>query len=284
VTDRKKGFVYLILAAIFWSSGGVLMKLVSWNGFAISGMRAIIAALVMLPFIKKLEFKFTQKRLLCILAYTGATTIFAVANKHTTAANAILLQYTAPIYACIMGYLFLKEKIYKRDIVAIFIILIGMVLFVKDGLQSGKLFGDFLALLSGVSFAAVGVTLKLEKSEDPMQSVFWGNIVGFLISLPFMRGITLTPRNIGGILALGIFQLGIAYIFYVRGIKYVTALETVLIPMLEPLLNPIWVMLVVGERPGTLAIIGGIIIISGVLVRELARIYSNKNQESKLET
>jgi len=282
LTDRKKGFTYLMLAAIFWSFGGVLMKLVSWNGFAISGMRAIIAAMVMLPFIKKLEFKFTKGRLLSILAYTGATTIYAVANKYTTAANAILLQYTAPIYACIMGYLFLKEKIHKRDIVAIGIILIGMVLFVKEGLQSGNLFGDFLALLSGVSFAAVGVTLKLEKDGDPMQSVFWGNVVGFLIAIPFMRDVTLTPKNITGILILGIFQLGTAYIFYVKGIKYVTALEAVLIPMLEPILNPIWVMFVVGEKPGTLAIIGGFIIISGVLIRELARIYSEKNEAIKL--
>lgn len=281
MTDRKKGIILLLVTATFWSFGGVLMKLVTWNGFAISGLRAIIAAMVIFPFIKKLEFKFTKGRILSILAYTGATTIYAVANKHTTAANAILLQYTAPIYAAILGHFFLKEKIHKRDIVAIVIILLGMILFVKDGLASGNLFGDFLALLSGISFAGVSVTLRLEKDNDPMQSVFWGNIVGFLIAIPFMRNLEITQSNIIGILALGIFQLGTAYVLYVKGIKYVTALEGVLIPMLEPILNPIWVMIFVGEKPGKFAIIGGIIIIVGVLLREISRIYCEKKEKNE---
>ena len=276
--ERKKGIILVVMASVFWSIGGLLMKMVTWNGFAISGIRAIIAAMIIFPFIKKLDFKFTKMRIISIIAYTGATTIFALANKHTTAANAILLQYTAPIYAAIMGYFFLKEKIYKKDIFAIIIIMIGMILFVKDGLKSGNLFGDFLGLLSGISFAGVSVTLRMDKDNDPMQNVFWGNIVGFIIAIPFMKGIELTTPNIIGALSLGIFQLGTAYVLYVKGLKYVSALEGVLIPMLEPILNPIWVMLVVGEKPGTLAIIGGVIIISGVLIREIFKIYSEKKE------
>ncbi|MGF6905947.1 DMT family transporter [Fusobacterium sp. PH5-44] len=276
--ERKKGIILVVMASVFWSMGGLLMKMVTWNGFAISGIRAIIAAMVIFPFIKKLNFKFTRGRILSIIAYTGATTVYAVANKYTTAANAILLQYTAPIYAAIMGYFFLKEKIHKRDIFAIGIILFGMILFVKDGLASGNLLGDGLALLSGVAFAGVSVTLRLEKDNDPMQNVFWGNIVGFLVSIPFIGNLEISSMNIIGILALGIFQLGTAYVFFVKGIKYVTALEGVLIPMLEPILNPIWVMFFIGEIPSKMAVCGGAIIIFGVLIREILRIYTEKKE------
>jgi drug/metabolite transporter (DMT)-like permease len=269
LTDRKKGFVLLIIASILWSTGGMLLKLVSWNGFAVGGFRSLVSAVFISFFAKGINLKFTKWRVIAMVSYASTVILFAVANKMTTAANAIMLQYTAPVYAAIFGARILGEKLRKRDILSIVVVLSGMVLFAAEGLQGGHFFGDTLAILSGVTFAMVAVALKVEKDVDPVQNIFWGNVLAFAISVPFMRDITLTFYNISGVILLGIFQLGLAYVLYARGMRYVTALEGSIIPMFEPILNPVWVFLSIGETPGHLAILGGAVIIFGIFMREI---------------
>ncbi len=269
-SNRQKGIVLLLLTAVLWSLGGMLIKGVTWNGIAVAGMRSAIAACVILCFIGKPNFKFTLPRIGATISYAATVLLFVMATKMTTAANAILLQYTAPIYAALLGAWLLKERVYKKDIMCIVVIFCGMILFFVDGLKGGNIVGDLFALLSGVSFGVMSVFMRMEKDNDPMQSVFWGNILTFMITAPFMRELTFTMPNVVGILLLGIFQLGLSYVIYSKAIKHVTALEAVLIPIVEPLLNPIWVMLLQKEVPTLYAIIGGSIVLIGVTVRAIS--------------
>lgn len=268
-SDRQKGILLLLATAILWSMGGIFIKTITWNGYAVAGLRSLVAAITILFFIKKPSFKFTPARIASILAYAGTVCFFTIATKQTTAANAILLQYTAPIYAAILGFVFLKEPIKKRDIFSIIVIFAGMLIFLSDSLSVGHLYGDILGLLSGVAFGTLSVTLRLEKSIDPLQNVFWGNILSFFIMLPFMGSVTFTQQNTIFILILGIFQLGLPYILYTKGIQKVTALEGTIIPVLEPILNPVWVILFQGEIPSFATILGGLIVVLGVTGREV---------------
>ncbi|MDF2613569.1 MAG: protein of unknown function transrane [Clostridia bacterium] len=265
--NRQKGIFLLVGTAVLWSLGGVLIKGVTWNGTAVAGIRSIIAACVILCFMGKPNFKFTWPRIGAIVSYAATVLLFVIATKKTTAANAILLQYTAPIYTAILGTWLLKERVYKKDITCIFIIFAGMILFFIDSLKAGNILGDLFALLSGVSFGFMSVFMRIEKDNAPMQSVFWGNILAFIITIPFMGGIVITVPSIIGILLLGVFQLGLSYVLYSKAIKHVSALEAVLIPIIEPILNPIWVMLLQKEVPSLYAVIGGMIVIIGVTVR-----------------
>jgi drug/metabolite transporter (DMT)-like permease len=265
--ERNQAIGFLAIAATLWSSGGLLIKLISWNPLAIAGVRSGIAALVMLIFQRKLCFQLSIPKVLGALAYAGTVTLFVTANKFTTAANAILLQYTAPIYTAMLSAWLLKEKASKLDWLTIGIVLGGMGLFFVDKLSMGNIAGNICGILSGISFALTAISLRKQKDDSPIDSVILGNLITFFIGLPFMFQATPSLKSWLPLIILGIFQLGISYIFYASAIRYVTALEAILIPIIEPILNPIWVFLAFGEIPGTWAFVGGIIVLAAVTGR-----------------
>ncbi len=191
--------------------------------------------------------------------------LFVTATKMTTAANAILLQYSAPIWVAILSGVLLKEKIQRREWVTIAVVMGGMVLFFMGDLQTGAMLGNGLAVLSGVAFAGAIVSLKMVQDSSPAEIQILGNVMTFLVCLPFLSGITLDSKSILAILALGIFQIGIAYILFTEGSRYVSAIEAVLIAVIEPLLNPVWVFLFNGEMPGGMAIIGGGVVVIAIV-------------------
>lgn len=261
----------LVLTALFWSTGGMLIKLVSWNPIAIAGSRSLISALMILVIIKKPKFHFKGPHLGAIIAYSSTVTVFVMATKLTTAANAILLQYTAPIYIAIFGAWILKEKTQLLDWITIASVIGGMVLFFVDNLSGGSLVGNLLAILSGICFAMMFIFTRKIKDEDPMNAVFWGNVVTFLVAIPFMSGGLPDARSLVGIVLLGVFQLGLSYFLYTIAIKHVTALEAILITVLEPILNPVWVLLFIGEKPTFWAVVGGSIVVFSILVRNIIK-------------
>lgn len=265
--ERKQAILFLIAAATLWSSGGALIKFISWNPIAIAGARSLIAALVMLVFQRQLHFTWSATQIGGALAYAGTVILFVSANKLTTAANAILLQYTAPVYAAVLSAWLLKEKASKLDWLTIFVVLGGMSLFFLDQLSVGNIAGNICGILSGVTFAFCAVLLRKQKDGSPLESVILGNILTALIGLPFMFQSAPTSSSWIPLIILGIFQLGISYIFYASAIRYVTALEAILIPVIEPILNPVWVFLAMGETPGPWAFIGGIIVLFSVTGR-----------------
>lgn len=264
---RNKAILFLVITAVLWSTGGVLIKLVNWNAIAIAGTRSLIAALTILIFLHKPKFTWSFAQIGGAVSYSATVILFVCATKMTTAANAILLQYTAPVYVAVFGALLLKEKTKIYDWITIAVTFCGMAMFFVDKLQASGFMGNILAALAGVSFAFTAIFSRMQKDESPMVSIFLGNILTALIGLPFMfRSVPDTTGWIG-LLLLGVFQLGIPYMLYSLAVKHVTALEVILIPVIEPLLNPVWVFLLVGETPGYWALVGGAIVVISVTIR-----------------
>ncbi|HBE77950.1 MAG TPA: EamA family transporter [Firmicutes bacterium] len=266
--ERNQAIFLLVITSILWSLGGLLIKSVSWNPLAIAGTRSIIAAGVMLLFNRKLRFTWSSAQIGGALAYAATVTLFVIANKLTTAVNAILLQYTAPVYTAFLGAWLLKEKTSKLDWLTIALVMGGMGLFFLDKLSVGNIAGNICAILSGVTFGATAVLLRKQKDGSPLESVILGNIITALIGLPFM--LQSAPAGTFSwlyLIILGVFQLGISYILYTLAIRHVTALEAILIPIIEPILNPLWVFLVMGEAPGVWALVGGFIVLVSITGR-----------------
>ncbi len=267
--DRRIAAIYLVITAVLWSLGGLLIKLVNWNPLAIAAGRSFISALLMLVYVRKPKFNWNRDQLLAAFFYFGTVTLFVTANKLTTAANAILLQYGAPIYVAIFAPLILKEKTKTADWITITFALFGMTLFFLDKLEIRNLLGIVIAIASGVSFALYIIFMRKQKDASPIESTLLGNILTALVGFPFIFNQSFDFRNVLGIVLLGTVQLGFSYILYSIAIKYVEALEAILIPIIEPILNPIWVFLAFGERPGNWALIGGSVVLASVTFRYL---------------
>jgi drug/metabolite transporter (DMT)-like permease len=261
---HSKSVVLLIITAILWSAGGVLIKWVSLNPLAIAGYRSLIASVIILIYIRKPRFTWSIWQIGGAVFYAATVIAFVAATKMTTAANAILLQYSAPIYVALISAWLLKERTKMLDWIVIFLVLGGLGLFFLDDLSGGKLEGNILALVSGVTFACLIVFMRKQKSGSPIESVLLGNILTALVAIPFIFREAPDLESLLGVSLLGIFQLGLSYILFSTAIKHVTALEGSLIPIIEPILNPIWVLILLGEVPGLYSLIGGIIVLSVV--------------------
>ncbi|MEI6079286.1 MAG: DMT family transporter [bacterium] len=270
--NNSKPVLLLVATAVLWSLGGLLIKLIDANPLAIAGIRSLIASVVIVAFTRNIKIKLTGIKMLTALSYAGMVILFVTANKFTTAANAILLQYTAPVYVAILAALILKERTKMFDWIIIVIVLSGMTLFFFDDLTMHQKAGNLIAIASGVCMAFFIVLMRMQKDGKPVESVLLGNVLTVIIGLPFIAG---HVPNVTGWLALivaGVFQLGISYILFSIAIKKVTALEAILIPIIEPILNPIWVLLIIKEVPSTLSIIGGVIVISAVTLKCLLHV------------
>lgn len=277
---RSNAIFYLALAASLWSLAGILIKLVQWNPLAIAGARSAISALIIWAYIRKPKFTWKSDQILAALFYMATVLLFVCANKFTTAANAILLQYGSPVYVAIFGSLILKEKTKISDWVTIGLVIFGMFLFFLDKLGPSSFAGNIMGVLSGVAFAFLIIFLRKQKDASPIESTLMGNILTALIGLPFMFRSVPNAISWVGIILLGVFQLGLSYILYSTAIKYVTALEAILISVIEPILNPIWVFLFAGEKPSTWALFGGTIILTSVTLRYALPALKNKSVKS----
>jgi drug/metabolite transporter (DMT)-like permease len=269
---RPKAILSLLLSAILWSSGGLFIKMVWWNPVAIAGLRSLIAMMVIVAYVRHPRFNWTLPQVGGAIAYAVTVTLFVIATKLTTAANAILLQYTAPVYVAFLGAWFLGERTRWFDWVSIVVVIGGMGLFFLDRLAPGGLLGNLLAIVSGISFAFLVLFMRKQKNESPFETIILGNLFTGLIALPFMFGSVPDVRSWIGLIFLGVIQLGLSYVLYSKAIRHVTALEAILIPGVEPILNPIWVFLMLGERPGRWALIGGLIVLILVTLRSLIAI------------
>jgi len=256
-------------AALCWSLGGLLIKSVAWPPLAVAGGRGFIAAAFLAIFAPRFRFTWSAAQIGGAVAYAATTILFVAATKLTTAANAILLQYTAPVWIALFGAWFLGEPATRADWLTIAVVFGGMGLFFCDDLQFAGFAGNLIALASGVAFAAMTLLLRRQKDTSAEESIFLGNLLAGAIGLPFMISAPTLPNARGWIALalLGVVQLGISYLLYARAIRHITALEAVLIPVIEPILNPVWVLLALGERPGPLSLLGGVIVLSAVTAR-----------------
>lgn len=267
---RRRAVVYLFVAAICWSLGGLLIKLVAWNPVAIAGMRSAIACGFLLFFFRP-RLRLSRLEILSGIAYAATVVLFVLANKLTTAANAILLQYGAPVYVALLSQWLLGEVPSRFDWLTVSTVIGGMILFFFDRLTPGNMVGNLIAIGSGVAFAFLIVTLRMQKDAEPLQSVFVGNLFAALVGFPFFFSGTLNKESLVGLALLGTIQIGLSYFLYAQAIRRVKALEASLIPMIEPVLNPLWVLLAFGESPGRWALLGGSVILLSVFLRYLSR-------------
>ena len=272
----------VFLCAVLWSTSGLFIKLVDWHPVVIAGTRSFIAALFMLgvkvffaPRVFPTVGQKSKKGPLWAGAFAYAFTMlaFVIANKLTTAANAIVLQYSAPVWAALLGWFLIKEKPRWQHWTAMVCVFGGFTLFFKDGLSTGASpglpsLGDAIAVLSGVFFGAHSVFMRMQKDGNPADSMLLAHVISFVISIPFI--ILYPPElrlpSVLPIVYMGIVQIGGASLFYSYGLKRITAVQAMLTAMIEPVLNPIWVLVITGERPSVSALIGGGIILAAVLI------------------
>lgn len=264
----RAGRLSVAAAALLWSSGGLAIKLVPLSAFGVVFWRSLIAAVFLILFFRPSLERWRRASWTTGFVYAAMILSFVSATKMTTAANAIFLQYTAPLYVLLFAPMLLQEPFRKADAVTLAVSLAGMSLFFVGKLGAGTLTGNLVGVASGVFFGGVILLLRRDTSRDAMASVFLGNLLAAGLALPFAWDrLALDGKGVALILFLGIVQMGISYIFFVRGLTAVTAAEASLIGMLEPVLNPVWVWLGIGERPTPWAALGGAIVLLSVAGR-----------------
>ena len=265
---ENKAIIEMLICATLWSTGGIFIKLLPWNGFAVAGLRSLIAGATMGVYmlLKKYRFMLSRRTFLSGVSTACVYTCFVLANKLTTAANAIVLQFTSPVFIVIFSALFFHKKIRRADLAAVLFTLLGVALFFFDQLKPGYILGNCVAIVAGMFMAGMFVTVGEMQGEERFSAIFIGQMLTFLVGLPFVIATKpeLTAQTLGCILALGVFQLGISYILYVKASVYCPPLACCLLGAVEPLLNPVWVFLFDGERPGLFALIGSVIVIVSV--------------------
>jgi len=277
---HRSAVLLLLVSAVLWSLGGVLIKSVEWPSMAKAGARSLIAAGVLWAWLRKPQFTWSATQLGAAVAYALTVSTFVIANDLTTAANAIFLQYTAPIYVALLGPFLLQERTRRSDWVFIAVALVGIALFFRDQFSGKGFAGMLVALASGMSFAALVILLRKESGNSPASALLLGNLLTAVVGMPFAVGHPLPTAQAAIIVTLGVVQLGLPYVLYSIAVKRVTALEAILILMVEPILNPLWVALAHGEVPGTWSLLGGALVLGAVFAREVARRSDIKSEQA----
>lgn len=245
----------------------MFIKLIDWNAMVLGGLRSTIAAAILWLVLCKFGHPIpiiNRQTVLTGFSLGCTCSLFVAANKLTTAANAIVLQSANPIFVLLFCAMFRHERITKRDIAVVSIVLMGVALFFLDELSPGSLVGNTLALLSAVLLAAAFLfACGTDSLHETMSGVLLGHLFSALIGLPFLLFYPpqFTAASVGAILFLGVFQLGIPYVLFSVGARYCPPIAVSLIGMLEPIFSPVWVALFLHEVPGLLAIAGGVTVI-----------------------
>lgn len=275
MTSHRRALVLLVACGVFWSTGGVLIKLVTWHPAAIWSARSALAALLLYA-VRRPSFRGIHRaEWAAAFALAATTGLFILANKLTTAANAILIQYSAPVWVALLGVWFLGERASRLDWATIGLVAVGITLFFVEQLSFTHVLGNLVALAAGVAFAFNGLTMRrVALAEggalDPLRPLLLGNLIGMVLGAPFWFAAPLPDATSWvALLALGFVQQGAAYLCYAVAVRRATAIEVILIPVIEPILSPLWVAIFFAEWPGPVALAGGAIVVGAVTMRAL---------------
>lgn len=288
LSARQRGTLCVFLAAVLYSIGGLCIKLIPWGGMAINGGRTAIALVVIGAYLKLTRHKPRMNLWVMVgaLSVCGTNILFSIANKLTTAGNAIVLQFTAPIFVILFSILFFGKRPKKLDLLACGLVLGGVLLFFIDSLSTGGMLGNILALVSGISYAGVFMMNDMPDS-DPISSVFWGDVISAVVGLPFLGYETeFSGNTFIALLVLGVFQVAVAHILMVEGLKTTPPVTASLVSGIEPVLNPILVAVFYHEMIGPLALVGAMVVVGSVVLYNviLARQSTTEHQSYKGET
>ena len=268
MSARQRGTLYVFIAAVLYSIGGLCMKFIPWSGMAVNGGRTAIAALVVGAYlvITRHRPRINRWIFLGAMCVFFAHTLFAIANKMTTATNAIVLQFTAPIFVILFSIYCFHKRPSRLDLAACAAVMGGILFFFVDKISPGEMVGNAIALLSGVAYAGVFLLREMPNS-DAISSVFWGDVISAAAGLPFMLLETeFTPTAMTSLVALGVFQVAIAYILMTEGLKTTPPVTASLVSGIEPVLNPILVAVFYGEDVSLMAFIGAVIVVVSVVI------------------
>ncbi len=267
---KSSALFFVLAAALLWSTGGLFIKWTTLSGLELSFGRSLFAAITVALFTRHEGFGLNRLTAVASVLYAALLLLFVLATKQTTAANAIFLQYTAPVYLLILEPLVYKEKFRSRDLITVLVCLAGMTLFFVGKLRPQDVTGNLLALASGLCFALYVLLLRHAKARrvNRASSVIYGSLLLVIFAAP--AGLAAIPRltrhDVLVVLYLGVVQIGLAYtLFTVAMARGVRSLDAGIIGYIEPVLNPIWVFLVLGEKPSGWALLGGVIIIVAVV-------------------
>jgi len=273
MADRRHAVVLLVLCAVMWSTGGLLIKWIAWPAFALAGIRSAIAAAVLLLALREWHGGWSWWRLSGAVAGAVSMLGFVVATKLTTAANAIFLVYTAPLYVALLSAWVLHEPLRRGDWLTLLLALLGMGCFCGEQLTLEGWVGNGCALGSGLATAWLVVCLRKHAATSPLTILWLANVLVAIVGVPFLEAATPDPVSWGLLLVAGVGQLGVPTVLYGKAIPHVRAIEAMLIPIIEPVLNPVWVWLLVGEVPSGWALLGGTIVVGAVTAHGLALVW-----------
>jgi drug/metabolite transporter (DMT)-like permease len=266
---HRQSIFLLVMTALLWSSSGLCVKIINWQPLSILSARSMIATVVFIIYLRHFNFRWSRLQIAGAFGYVGTQLLFISATKLTTAANAIFLQYTSPLYIVLFGYWLLGERPQSADWMSMLVIFAGMLLFFGDELSFNGLYGNLLGILSGMLMAVMILCMRRQKAGIPGNTILLGNMLGALVGLPFLLQESISLSSLGIISYLGIFQIGLSFVFYSIAIKHVKALESTLILAMEPILNPVWVFLAIGETPARFAMAGGVLVLGAVAARAM---------------
>ena len=268
--SRRTGVLFVFIAAVLYSIGGLCIKVIPWSGIAINGGRTAIALVVIGAFLAATKHPPRLNRWIFLGAVCvfGTNLLYAVANKLTTAANSIVLQFTAPMFIVVFSALFLKKRFSRADVLAVVLTMAGISLFFFDQLTPGHLAGNCVAIFAGMAFACYYMSLEGASESQRMSAILIAHGLTFLVGLPFtfVYPPELSAAPVACILVLGVVQLGIPYVLLGRASGACPPLACSLLGAVEPLLNPVWVFIFDGEAPGLWALIGGVVVVATITV------------------
>jgi len=271
-TNKSAGILAMAATAFLWSIAGLFIKVIDWNPIAIAGMRSFVASIVILIYIKRPVIHFSFPQIAAAVANAATMLLFVSANKTTTAANAIILQYIAPVSTAFIGAFLLKERTRIEHYAAIPVVAAGMIVMFFDELGGGRLFGNILAVMSAVTFGFYFVFMRMQKDGSPLESILLSHWltagICIIISL-FLPVPHVAAKSLVAIAVLGIVQVGISSVLFSFAIKRISAVSAILIAVIEPVFNPIWVFFAIGEAPGAYALAGGGIIVLAVTIASI---------------
>ena len=257
----------MAIASTLWSLGGLCLKFIPWNATSVIGIRALLAAAVFAIYRNGIKVRLTKGNILAAIFLSVTTVLFVFANRLTTAAAAVLLQFTAPVFILFIEFILYHKKPRVSEALAVALTILGVILFFADQLDAGHLWGNVLALISGLTFAFVFVYNK-RPDTDPEHSVMLGFMINAVIWTPFAffdSSITADIVSWGFVLLMGTVQVGLAYVFFSISIKRTSALLACLMVAIEPVLSPVWVALATPERPGRFTVAGGVVIVATIV-------------------
>lgn len=269
--NKSIGYFYIVASAVLFSLAGILIKLSSWSPITINGARNLFAFLVMAIYLKSIHHKIVINKVVMIGAGCNLlmNLTFAIATKLTSAANAIVLQFTEPIFLILILYFIWKHKPDRKAIITCILVFAGILCFFFDKLSLEGQAGNIIAIISGALYAFV-FCIKKMKNSDFESSIMLSQLTSFFLFTPWIcRETDFKPANFILVILLGVIQMGLAYVFLAKGLNKVSPIAASLTSTIEPILNPIWVALFYGEMITPIAILGAVIVIVSSAVYNL---------------